>query len=156
MRSDRLCRLLPLAALLAIVTASPVVADHCGAEGTVTPASGPVGTTFVFSTNLGEPSVLQLYRDGHLSRTVSLPGDGFVSYDFKSSSGDAGHWRAYAALVSSPRCSSTAFFTVLGTPDTSIRPVTPQSTPSAPILAMAGLLGFVLMLRRSRRTPSSR
>jgi hypothetical protein len=141
MHIDRLARVLPLAALLVLLVAPPVSADHCGAAATVSPASGPAGTTFVFRTNLGAASDLRLYRDDRLVKEVFLEGDGFVRYDIETGPGDAGHWRARAEVRTQTDCSAEASFTVLEIPDTATDrdPLAPAILASVVGAALAGL-----------------
>ena len=76
-----------VAALTSIVLLSlpaPASADHCGADATVSPASGPPGTTFVFRTNLGAPSELQVFRNERLVKVVPLDGQAFVRYRIRT------------------------------------------------------------------------
>jgi hypothetical protein len=148
MRPRRLVLVLSLLAVLALMPA-PVLADHCGADATVTPASGPAGTTFVFSTDLGAPSELSLYRDGTLVRSVSLDASGPVRYEIRTGTGDAGSWRARAEVRGSPGCAAEATFTVVGTPDTSTD-APPDSRPALWLaVLLAGAIASALVLRRS-------
>ncbi|HEX5589688.1 MAG TPA: hypothetical protein VFX65_05310 [Candidatus Limnocylindrales bacterium] len=116
----RLTWMLPIA-LLVLWLPGPALADHCGADATISPPTGPPGTTFVFRTNLGAPSDLRVYRNGRLVRDVYLAGDGFVRYRIRTVAGDTGDWRARAEVRGSPECAAEVSFTVIGPPDTSIR-----------------------------------
>jgi hypothetical protein len=89
MRGTRPTLMLLFLGVLGLNPAS-VSADHCGAAATVTPSSGPPGTTFVFRTNLGAPSMLRLYRDGTLVRSAALDGDGPVRFAIRTGAGDSG------------------------------------------------------------------
>ncbi len=148
-RLDRLVRALPLVALLALFAPTPVSADHCGGAATVSPSSGVPGTTFVFSTNLGAPGDLRLYRNGKLVKEVFLPGDGFVRYDIETESGDAGEWRAHAQVHGRPDCYSEASFTVRAPPDTSTASPGPPGL-AAVLILTAGMAAIALFPRRSR------
>lgn len=127
---------------------TPVHADHCGADATIEPTSGPPGTVFVFETNLGAPSTLRLFRDGRLVDRVAFDDGGPIEYEIATRSGDAGDWYAIAQVRGNSECDAEASFTVLGTPDTSTIDV--PTAPSRPVfLALAaGLVGLVLGLRR--------
>ena len=150
MRHPRSALLLPMLLLwLASMDPAPVSADHCGASATVTPSSGPPGTTFVFRTNLGAPSTLYLYRDDTLVRSVRLRGDGPVRFAIATRAGDSGTWRARAEVRGSPSCAAEASFRVLGAPDTATIPVAWPGDVPWPVLAGAAWLGSVLGLRRS-------
>jgi hypothetical protein len=151
MRHRRLVAVLPLLAMLALaVGPAPALADHCGADATVTPASGPAGTTFVFSTDLGAPSDLSLYREGTLVRSVPLEAVGPVHYEIRTGAGDAGSWRARAVVRGSPACAAEASFTVVGTPDTSTdAPPAPRPLPWLLVL-VAGAIVSRLVFQRAR------
>lgn len=150
----RLVRILALVAVLALGLAEPVAADHCGSDATVSPTSGPPGTTFVFRSYLGAPSELRVYRNDVLVRQVELPGQGFERYRIRTGPGDAGSWRARAEVVGRPDCAAEATFTVIGAPDTSTDLRGDQSPPIGTAVAIgAGLattLGVLLRLRSSR------
>jgi len=137
-----------LAVVLALAAPAQVLADHCGADATVTPPSGPVGTTFVFATNLGEPSDLSVYRDGSLVAEASIPDSGSFTYPIPTGPVDAGSWRVHAQLHSSPECAADATFTVLGSPDTSTASPTPSPGWLGPLVLLAGALGFACVWRR--------
>lgn len=154
MRRTRFALLLPLLVVLAVAP-SPVLADHCGAGATITPRSGPPGTTFVFRTNLGAPTDLHLYHDGTLVRSVFLDDSDFVRYAIKTGAGDAGSWRARAEARGFPDCAAEATFTVVGTPDTSTDPPPSPGEPSWLFEALAGGIAFLLALRRSRASRPS-
>lgn len=117
-RCDRLLAVAALTSIVVLSQAVPASADHCGADATVSPVSGPPGTTFVFRTNLGAPSQLQVFRDERLMKVISLDGHGFVRYRIRTGPGDAGTWRAHAAVVGRPDCVAEASFSVVGPPDT--------------------------------------
>jgi hypothetical protein len=151
MRVDRLLRVISLVALL-MLAPSPVLADHCGAAATVSPRSGPPGTTFTFETNLGAPSDLHLYRSGSLVATVALDSDAFVRYEIRTGPGDVGAWRARAEVRGQSECVAEATFTVGGTPDTSHSPESSRE-PGASILIVVviGLAAFAAGIRRFGR-----
>jgi hypothetical protein len=151
MRVDRLLRVIALIAML-MLAPSPVLADHCGAAATVSPRSGPPGTTFIFETNLGAASDLRLYRNGRLVAAVALDGDSFVRYEIRTGPGDVGTWRARAEVRGQSECAAEATFTVGGTPDTSLSPEL-SSEPSASILIVVaiGLVAFATGIRRFGR-----
>lgn len=149
MRRTRVSLLLPLLVALAVAP-TPVLADHCGADATITPRSGPPGTTFVFKANLGEPSDLHLYRDGALVRSVFLDDRDFVRYAIRTGAGDAGSWRARAEARGSPDCAAEATFTVVGTPDTSTEDAPSPAASSWVFVALAGGIASLLALRGSR------
>lgn len=117
----RLLRILALGTLLAVSLAQPATADHCGYDATISPASGPAGTTFVFRTWLGATSDLRIYRDDVLVREVELR-QGAERYRIRTGPGDEGHWRARAEVQGRPDCAAEATFTVTGLPDTSTDP----------------------------------
>jgi hypothetical protein len=100
----------------ALAFAPPATADHCGATATVVPPTGPIGTTFVFKTDLGAASVLRLFQNGEPVEEVSFPGNGFIEYQIDTHPGDAGSWRARAEVLGSPQCIAEAHFTVAGLP----------------------------------------
>jgi hypothetical protein len=137
---------------VALALPAAVSADHCGAAATISPSSGPPGTTFVFRTNLGAPSDLRLYRNDRLVAEQFLDGEAFVQYDITTESGDEGRWRARAEVRGQPECAAEASFVVLGAPDTSTAstPSTASST-VVPAVVLALLAGFGLGLRRSPR-----
>ena len=149
-------RLLAAAALTSIVLLSqpaPASADHCGADATVSPQSGPPGTTFVFRTNLGAPSKLEVFRNERLVKVVSLDGNGFVRYRIRTGPGDAGTWRAHAAVDGRPDCVAEASFSVVGPPDTAMAasPRAPLAEGGAgPWIAVAGTAAFLLAIGRPR------
>ena len=146
--------LVPFAALLlALVVPASVSADHCGADATISPASGPPGTTFVFQTNLGAPSDLSLHRNGDFVGKFSLEGNGLVRYAIPTTSGDAGQWRARAEVRGQAECAAEASFVVIATPDTSSASVAPLAS----VLLVAAGLGLIaigvalpLMARKPR------
>jgi hypothetical protein len=146
-----LCALLPLAP-------SPVLADHCGSSATMTPAVGPPGTIFVFQTNLGAPSDLDLYRNDLLVKSVPLTDSGPVRYPIRTGPGDSGAWRAHAAIRGRPDCVAEASFAVVGPPDTSTAsdPLLPTPSSGALVwimLVAAGLGAFVGLWRFAGRLP---
>ncbi len=144
----RLVGVLSLVGFFLLVPA-PVLADHCGAGANVSPPSGPPGTTFVFSTNLGARSDLYLYRNGHLVATVVLDNDDFVSYRIKTGPGDAGEWRARAEVRGQTECAAEASFTVLSAPDTSTTPEPVTGLGGRLLVGIAAsLAGLSLGLRR--------
>jgi hypothetical protein len=117
-RWDRLLAIAALTSIVLLTQPAAAAADHCGADATVSPPSGPPGTTFVFRTNLGAPSELRVFRNERLVRIVSLDGHGFVRYRISTGPGDAGAWRAHAAVVGRPDCVAEASFNVVAPPDT--------------------------------------
>jgi hypothetical protein len=158
MRAIHVASALALFALL-LIAPSHVLADHCGATGTITPSHGPPGTIFVFRTNLGAPSDLSLYRNGSPVRSVTLPGDGFVRYAIRTESGDEGTWRARAVVRGSPDCAAEVTFAVGGPPDTAtasdrLLPKQPGGAPVSLILVAAGLAAFLVALSRFGGRPS--
>lgn len=102
------------------VSASPVLADHCGAVGTVTPSTGLAGTTFVFETNLGGPTTVQVFRNDEIYQVTEVDTLGPVSVEVRPPAGREGHWRVHAYLVGAPECTSDVTFEVLAAPDTAI------------------------------------
>lgn len=142
-----------IVSLLVLGLASPpaAMADVCGASATIEPSSGPPGTTFMFRTNQGAPTNLYVYRDGKLVRTAKLAGDGFVFYQIRTSSGDAGQWRARAAVQGHEECYGEATFRVTNMPDTSTVQKTAGWSPW-PLMVALGLLAFLLVWRRSPAT----
>ena len=155
-------RLLAAAALTSIVLLSqPALAsaDHCGADATVSPASGPPGTTFVFRTNLGAPSELQVFRDERLVKVVSLDDHGFVRYRIRTGPGDAGTWRAHAAVVGRPDCVAEVSFSVVSPPDTATLASTGaplREAGAATLIAVAGWVAFLLVIGRAGERRSIR
>lgn len=150
----RLQRLLSVAAFIAVLVLggpAKVSADHCGAVGSITPASGPPGTTFVFRTNLGAPSDLRIYRNERLVREVFLAGDADVRYRIRTGPGDAGTWRARAEVRGFPDCIMELTFVVVGAPDTSTRPIPTSSIPGGVWIAVASLVAFLLVIGRPTR-----
>jgi hypothetical protein len=144
----RLAWLVGLLGVLSLMAPAGVLADHCGADATITPPSGPAGATLVFETNLGAPSDLRLYRNGRLIRTVFLTSSDFVRYEILTKAGDAGAWRARAEVRGKPACFAEATFNVLGTPDTSTVPLQPGPPPIAAALAAIGTVAIGLRIRR--------
>jgi hypothetical protein len=137
-----------LMVLLTLAAPAPMLADHCGADATVTPPSGSAGTTFVFATNLGEPSDVYVYRDGSLVAQAYIPDSGDFTYAIATGSGDDGSWRVHAQLRSSPDCAADAAFIVLGSLDTSTAsPRTDRGWPWSLVL-LAGTSGFIWAWRR--------
>jgi hypothetical protein len=153
----RLVRVTTIAAVLVLGLASPPAsrADHCGGAATVEPASGPIGTTFVFRTSLGATTNLYLYRGGTLVRTDTLAGDGSVTYRVRTGPGDAGRWRIRAAVQGGETCYGEARFRVTAIPDTSTAPAQPAGAPW-PLAGLAALAGVLLGLFRTGRRSSSR
>lgn len=150
MRLGRLVRLVPLTALLlALVVPSPAAADHCGAGASVSPSSGPPGTTFVFTANLGTSSDLRVYRNDDLVKEVFIHGGGDIRYEIETAAGDAGEWRVRAELPGRTDCAAVGSFTVLGSPDTSIA-IEPSSSPVSLLLisVVAGIAALGIVLRR--------
>lgn len=141
-------------ALLVLGAPASVAADHCGETGSITPASGPPGTTFVFRTNLGSPSILRIYRDERLVREVSLAGDADVRYRIRTGPGDGGMWRARAEVRGRPDCYTELSFVVVDPPETSTSALgaAPTSRRSiAALAAVAGLLAFIVVLAQPGR-----
>lgn len=133
MRGHRLWAINFLVAVAVLWSLAPTPiarADRCGGLAAVDPAVGPVGTEFVFTTNLGAPSTLRLFHDGQPVRTVPLDGDGDVSYTFVSQPGDEGSWVATAEVRAATFCRSEAMFTVLP-PDAGSVPSSPSASPSS-------------------------
>ncbi len=121
------------------VGASIASADSCGSDATITPASGPPGTTFVFRTNLGEPSDIYVYRNGHLVKTDFDPGNADIRYEVTANA--PGRWRVRAELRSSPQCAAEATFVVVGTPDTATAgPIEGGSTSGWPLAVLVSLI----------------
>jgi hypothetical protein len=152
-RLDRLFRVAALTSIVLVSQPAPASADHCGADATVSPLSGPPGTTFVFRTNLGAPSELEVFRNERLVKVVSLEGNGFVRYRIRTGPGDAGTWRAHAAVVGRPDCVAEASFSVVGPPDTATvaSPRAPLAEGgAAPWIAGAGAAAFLLVIGRPR------
>jgi hypothetical protein len=159
MRSSRIIGTVAIIAALVLGSPSKVAADVCGALATVSPSWGPPGTTFVFKTNLGSPSDLYLYRNGHLVKTDYLPGHGFIRYPITTKSGDLGSWRVRGEVRGTPNCAAEARFTVGFAPETDIEPVAAPLHDSDPwstvLLVTVGLAGFSVALGRlapDRRT----
>ena len=101
-KGQRLVSLALLVGLAILAVPVNVLGDQCGADATVTPSSGPVGTVFVFEINLGEASDLRRYRNEHLVRTVFMTTNNFVRYEIPTHAGDAGTWRARAEVRRRP------------------------------------------------------
>ena len=153
MRLTHVARALSLGTLL-LLAPSPVLADHCGGSATITPALGPPGTTFVFRTNLGAPSDLNLYRNGALVKSVALTGAGDVRYSIRTGPGDAGSWRARAETRGNADCAAEATFKVVRAPDTSTDPEPRGDAPLWIILIAIGSAAVFVGLSRFRdRTP---
>jgi hypothetical protein len=153
MRLTHVARALSVCTLL-LLAPSPVLADHCGSSATITPVVGQPGTTFVFRTNLGTPSELDLYRNGALIRSVALSGSGDVRYSIQTGPGDAGAWRARAEARDNADCAAEATFKVVGAPDTSTDPKPRGDAPAWIILVAIGLGPlFVGLSRFAGRTP---
>jgi hypothetical protein len=142
-------------ALLVLGVPAVVSADHCGAVGSITPVSGPPGTTFVFRTNLGAPSDLRIHRNERLVREVYLAGDADVRYRIRTGPGDAGTWRARAEVRGFPDCITELTFVVVGAPDTSIRSVGATAAPriqtGAALITLAALVTFIAVIGWPRR-----
>jgi hypothetical protein len=106
--------------LLPAACPSVIRADGCYGTASVSPTSGPIGTTFVFASNLGisgDPSTLRLYHNGALVRTVRFRGGGshVDRYRIRTAASDVGEWQAVAA--NSPQChTNTVRFSVTGLP----------------------------------------
>lgn len=143
----RVLLVLALLAMVGMASPSSVIADHCGADATISPQAGPPGTTFVFTTDLGAPSDLRLFRDERPIKTVFLAGDGFVTFQIVTGRNDSGRWRARAEVRGSPDCVAEAFFVVLEAPDTSTSPSAGRLLAGALIVG-AGILAFTLALVR--------
>jgi hypothetical protein len=139
----------------ALAIPAPASADMCGGVSSVTPTAGPIGTTFVFRTNLGAPSDLYLYQEGVLRRTASLDGSGYVSYRLRTGPGDGGHWIARAETRGFSECFTESAFTVTDAPDTStIGSVVPPpggGGVQAFLLMLAAISGLIVGLVRTRR-----
>src|SRR5690349_6561367 len=120
-RAVRFTWLLAVAGLASLAIAFPraSLADHCGGSATVEPSTGPVGTTFVFRTNLGGPTTIEVYHDGTLERTDTLHGNGPVTYRIRTDEGDDGRWQVRAVVQGQEECAGHARFRVTGLPDTS-------------------------------------
>lgn len=131
-------------------SATPVLADHCGATGIIEPATGRPGTTFLFTSNLGTIGDLYLYKDGMQVRSLVLDGN---TYRIHTRPGDAGAWRVRVVAQRNQLCESAAMFTVLGAPDTATAPIAPSSASPWPFAWLTGVAGFVLALARSDREP---
>lgn len=149
-------RRLVLVSFLAIgavgATASSAAADHCGADGRVSPASGPAGTTFSIWPDLGGPTVLELYHGDSLVRSVTLTGnDGMPRYRIRTSAGDEGTWTARSHLLRS-ECASDVEFSVTGLPDTATAGLGAGSETSPwwliPFAPLALSAGFVIVKHR--------
>jgi hypothetical protein len=140
-----------LLVLLALLLApASAMADHCGAAATVTPASGPAGTEFVFETNLGAPSDLRLYRNGAEIRSAFLDDADFVTYVIATGPGDLGTWLARAEVRGDEECSAEATFIVAGPPDTSTAAThAPPGAPPLLFVVLAGVGAFLMALRYS-------
>jgi hypothetical protein len=133
MRGPRLWAIYFLVAVAALWSLAPTQvarADRCGGPAAVDPVVGPVGTEFVFTTNVGAPSTLRLFHDGQPIRVVPLDGVGDVSYTFVSQLGDEGSWAATAEVRSATFCGSEATFTVLP-PDAASVPSSPTASPGS-------------------------
>ena len=137
-------------AALVFLAPSAALADHCGGGASVTPASGPPGTTFVFQAYLGTTSELSLYREGKLVRSMVLHEP--ERYSIETQAGDAGSWRARAVANGNPDCIAEATFIIVGTPDTSTRPDRPAG--ALPWLIAAGFAGLLVGLRRFAKARS--
>jgi hypothetical protein len=161
------CFLAAVAALWSLVP-QDARADRCGGPAAVNPAVGPVGTEFVFTTNLGAPSTLRLFHDGQPARVVPLDGDGDVRYTFVSEPGDEGSWVATAEVRAATFCRSEAMFKVLPSEVGAVEG--PSSSPtSSPtdsdnpsmlpwvvlaatvVVAFVGLAWWAVLLRRRSR-----
>lgn len=155
-RTRSLPRLFAVAILLGVSAPTSAFADHCGAGANVTPSSGPPGTTFVFSTNLGASSDLRVYRNEVLVRQEVFEGTGAITYAILTSPGDSGQWRVHAEVRGQADCAADASFLVVGAPDTSTEPAeTRWIGPSA--IALITTLLFVLATawRRANAVPES-
>lgn len=137
-----------LIVLLTMACPAPILADHCGADATVTPPSGPAGTTFVFATNLGEPSDVYVYRDGSQMAKAYIPDSDDFTYAIPTEPGEAGSWKVHAQLRSSPDCAAEATFTVLGSMDTSTASPPGRQGWPWPLVLLAGTSLFVWAWRR--------
>jgi hypothetical protein len=140
-----------------LVAAWPATAsaDHCGAAGAVTPASGPGGTTFVFETNLGDDADIRIARDGVVVIRDRVQTDGTIRYEIRTRSGDAGDWTVDAALVGHPGCRAEASFTVTGLPGTStaarVDAAATATSVQLGLLVLVAVATFGWQIRRSRR-----
>src|SRR3989304_7413938 len=93
LRTRSLPQWLAAVILLGLSAPTSVIADRCGAGANVTPASGPPGTTFVFSTNLGASSELRIYRNEVQVQQAVSEGTGAITYAIQTAPGDSGQWR---------------------------------------------------------------
>jgi hypothetical protein len=155
-RLPTLAALLVLVMLWILLPAQSALADHCGALGTVHPEFGTPGTTYIFRTNLGEPSTVRLFHDGELVRTI-VDADGQIALRIHTGVGDEGAWTVKAAITGDPVCSSTAHFTVGTSPETDTQaPVDNRETggQTQPWVVPLLLMGMLATLRLTRRRGS--
>jgi hypothetical protein len=138
-----------LATFLVLLASSSVAADHCGGTATVEPESGPSGTTFVFTGDVGAASNLRVFRNDQPIGSASFAGEGLVRYEIETQSGDGGLWRVRLEARGSPDCGTEATFTVVDVPDTSVRSGMPLWVVVPAILAI-DLVGITVVRRRLR------
>jgi len=156
LRTRSLPQWLAAVILLGLSAPTSVFADHCGAGASVTPSSGPPGTTFVFSTNLGASSDLRIYRNEVQVQQAVSEGTGAITYAIQTAPGDSGQWRVHAEVRGQAACAADASFLVVGAPDTATEPAeTRWIGPSA--VAWITTLLFVLTTawRRTNAAPES-
>ena len=133
-----------------MLTTSAVAADHCGGFATVEPDSGPPGTTFVFTGDVGAASDLRLFRNAEPIGHASFDGEGRVRYEIETQSGDGGQWRVRIEVRGSPDCAAEATFTVADVPASPADSGVPQWVVPPAILAV-GLVGLTLNRLRRRQ-----
>lgn len=146
-------RLLALAILLGLSAPTSVFADHCGAGAIVTPSSGPPGTTFVFSTNLGAPSELRAYRNEVQVQQAVFEGTGAITYAILTSPGDSGQWRVHAEVRGQADCAADASFLVVGAPDTSTEPAETRSIGTPAVVWIVTIVLLTTARRRADAVP---
>lgn len=136
-----------MAAFLILLASTSVDADHCGGTATVEPESGPSGTTFVFTGDIGAASNLRLFHNDQPIGSASFAGEGPVRYEIETQSGDGGEWRVRLEARGSPDCGAEATFTVADLAATSAGSGVPAWLVALALLAV-GLVGLTLMARR--------
>lgn len=139
--------------LLLLATVAPAVQAAASAcTLSVTPASGPPGTQFVFSGQGYTPTTLTLTRDGKPPRTLplNLGGADPFTIPFVAADGDVGRWKVVASVEGSS-CAGTAAIKVTlpstststSTLDAAAPPVAANQAPG--IAAFAGLAVLFLV-----------
>lgn len=139
----RFLRVLPLVAILLLWPSSRTSADVCSAIMSVSPRTGPAGSTFTFVLNkvfADEALTLRIYHAG-VEVKVLHTGNHTVTAAFTPTV--PGHWSARAEVTGAPVCHTRLMhFVVLGEPDTATA-VADSSSP-VPALGVAWIAGSLV------------